>query len=92
MRISHTANVEGGRVLYPIGKISAVTAWSGLPASVHHARAAALRELIRAAEDADADAVIEVDYHVDGVASCDLPGVGLQRVSAVGIAVKLALS
>ena len=49
-----------------------------------------LRELMRKAEDIDADAIIRVDYQNDGVIRIDETGVNLKRVVATGIAVKLS--
>ena len=49
-----------------------------------------LRELLRKAEDIDADAIIRVDYQNDGVIRIDETGVNLKRVVATGIAVKLS--
>jgi uncharacterized protein YbjQ (UPF0145 family) len=49
-----------------------------------------LRKLIRNAEDIDADAIIKVDYHNDGVIRIDETGMKLKRVVATGIAVKLS--
>jgi hypothetical protein len=58
MRISSTGGIEGRRVLYTIGKIKAASPWhaaSGGP-SQDNWREAVLSELIREAEDIDADA------------------------------------
>jgi uncharacterized protein YbjQ (UPF0145 family) len=49
-----------------------------------------LRELIRKAEDIDADAIIRVDYQNDGVIRIEETGVKLKRLVATGIAVKLS--
>ena len=64
MRISSTDVIEGGRVLYTIGKIKAASAWyaaNGVPPQANW-RELVLRELIRRAEDIDADAIIGFDY------------------------------
>jgi hypothetical protein len=92
MRISFTDEIENGHVVHAIGKIKAATAWHacGVKPASGDWQAIALRELIRTAEDFEADAIIGVDYEVDGVESCDLTPVPLQRVAATGIAVKLA--
>ena len=60
MRISFTGTLEGGRVLYSIGKIEAASAWhpENSEPLQHNWRELILRELIRTAEDIDADAVI----------------------------------
>ena len=92
MRISFTGTLEGGRVLYNIGKIEAASAWhpeNSEPLQPNW-RQLILRELIRTAEDIDADAIIEVDYQNDGAVRNDETGVKLKRVVATGIAVKLS--
>jgi hypothetical protein len=47
------------------------------------------RELIRTAEDIDADAIIGVDYQNGGAVRIDETGVKLKCVVATGIAVKV---
>ncbi|HET6376104.1 MAG TPA: heavy metal-binding domain-containing protein [Methylocella sp.] len=49
-----------------------------------------MRELIRKAEDIDADAIVGVGYRDDGVLRIDETGVKLKRVVATGTAVKLS--
>jgi hypothetical protein len=64
VRISSTGAIEGGRVLYTIGRIEAASAWhpeNGAPRQDNWDELV-LRELIRKAEDIDADAIIRVDY------------------------------
>jgi hypothetical protein len=64
MRISSTEIIEGGRVLYAIGKIKAASAWrssNSAPAQDNWCKLV-LSELIRKAEDIDADAIISFDY------------------------------
>lgn len=91
MRISSTDFIEGGRVLYTIGKIKAASAWHAANGSFQHGnwRELALRELIRRAEDIDADAIISLDYETDGV-PVEETGVQLKRILATGVAVKLS--
>jgi hypothetical protein len=92
VRISFTGTLEGGRVLYNIGKIKAASAWhpeNSEPLQPNW-RELILRELIRTAEDIGADAVIGVDYHNDGAVQIDETGVKLKRVVATGIAVKVS--
>ena len=92
MRISSTDVIEGGRVLYAIGKIKAATAWhaaNGAPLQDNW-RELVLSELIRRAEDIDADAIIGLDYETDGIVSVEGTGVQLQRILATGTAVKLS--
>jgi hypothetical protein len=92
MRISHTGEVEGSRVLYPIGRIMAATGWHApdIKPGERDWKDLALARLIAAAKDLEADAIIEVDYRVDGVQTFDLANLPLERISATGVAVKLA--
>ena len=92
MRISFTGTLEGGRVLYNIGKIEAASAWhpENSEPLQHNWRELILRELIRTAEDIDADAIIGVDYQNGGAMRIDETRVKLKRVVVTGIAVKLA--
>ena len=90
MRISSTGAIEGGRVLYTIGRIEAASAWHPAHGPPCKRRELVLRELMRKAEDIDADAIIRVDYQNDGVIRIDETGVNLKRVVATGIAVKLS--
>jgi hypothetical protein len=92
MRISSTEVIEGGRVLYTIGKIKAASAWhaaNGAPPQVNW-RELVLSELIRRAEDIDADAIIGLDYETDSIVPIEGTGVQLKRILATGVAVKLS--
>jgi uncharacterized protein YbjQ (UPF0145 family) len=86
--------IEGSRILYPIGRITAASAWHGeaLASRSSDFEEKALDALIRKAEDCEADAIIGLDYQVNSVAADEVPGVALRRVAATGIAVKLARS
>lgn len=92
MRISFTDEIDGGRILYPIGRVRAASAWRAAGAGQQEAtlKDAALRALIETAAEFEADAIVGVDFEVDGAASLDLASIDLQRVAATGIAVKLA--
>jgi hypothetical protein len=92
VRISFTDTLEGGRVLYKIGKIEAASAWhpENSEPLQHNWRDLILRELIRTAEDIGADAIVGVDYQNDGAVQIDETGVKLKRVVATGIAVKVS--
>ena len=94
MRVSATEAVEGGRVLYPIGKIAAASGWYAKGGDPHTGnwRERVLADLIRRAEDVEADAIIGLDYTVDADGTRDEAGVTLQRVLATGIAVKLSVA
>jgi uncharacterized protein YbjQ (UPF0145 family) len=89
MRISHTREVEGGRVLQTIGRIEAASGWHASNVTGDW-KNVALQRLIAAAQDFDADAIVDVDYRVDGVQTFDLAAIPLERVSVSGVAVKLA--
>jgi uncharacterized protein YbjQ (UPF0145 family) len=90
--ISSTDAIEGGRVLYTIGKIAVASSWhpEGSAPLQESWRELMLRDLIRKAEDIDADAIIELDYQNDGLLRIDEIGVKLKRIVATGIAVKLS--
>jgi len=92
VRISFTGTLEGSRVLYNIGKIEAASPWhpENSEPLQHDWRQLILRELIRRAEDVDADAIIGVDYQSGGILRIDETGVKLKRVVATGIAVKVS--
>ncbi len=92
MLVSEKDVIEGARVLQRLGKIKAATAWHGtgyVPVSDNW-RERVLQDLIRRAEDIDADAIVGVDYVIEPVEGRDEHGIGLERVCATGIAVKLA--
>ena len=94
MRISATDTIDGGRIVYPIGKIKAASGWHAAAQSDEYQtdwRELALLELIRRAEDVDADAIIDVNFEIDGVLPID-GFVNLSRVLATGTAVKLGVA
>jgi uncharacterized protein YbjQ (UPF0145 family) len=77
----------------PIGKISAPSNWYGERSALNDKayRERALKNLINAAEDIDADAIVSIEYSIDHVDACDIPGGAfLQRVFASGVAVKFS--
>ena len=84
--------IEGGRVLYTIGKIKAASAWHAANGSPSQAnwRELVVTELIRKAEDIDADAIIGLDYETDSIVPIEGTGLQLKRILATGVAVKLA--
>ncbi|MCI0466455.1 MAG: hypothetical protein L0Y57_05545 [Beijerinckiaceae bacterium] len=92
MRISSTEAIEGSRVLYAIGTIEAASAWHPANSTPLQEdwREVILLELIRKAEDVDADAIIGVGYRNDASIRIEETGVNLKRVVATGMAVKLA--
>ena len=92
VRISSTGAIEGSRIIYNIGKIEAASAWhpeNAVPREQNW-REMILRELVRKAEDVDADAIIAVDYRNDHAIRHGETGVKLKRVVASGMAVKLS--
>ena len=92
MLVSEKDAIEGARVLYPLGKIKAATSWhaAGHDPISNNWRERVLQDLIRRAEDIDADAIIGLDFEVEPVDAAREGGVDLERVCAVGIAVRLA--
>src|SRR5215468_5047754 len=82
MRISSTESIEGNRVLHPIGEIQAATAWhpENTTPLQRDWREQILRELIRKAEDIDADAIISFGYRKEGAIRNEETGVNLKRV------------
>ena len=89
MLVSSEMQFSGVRVLREIGRITANSGWQGKAGDANQ-RACALQRLIEAAKEFDADAIIGVDYAVDGGKALDLADVPVERVQASGIAVKLA--
>jgi len=92
MRISSTGVIEGRRVLYAIGKIKAASVWhaaNGVPMQDNW-REIVLSELVRKAEEIDADAIIGIDYETDSVIPVEETGLQLKRILATRMAVKLS--
>ena len=74
-----------------IGRIKASSCWHAANASTAEAdRQAAVNALIREAQDYDADAIVGLDFEVEGINSADVDGVQLQCIAVTGIAVKFA--
>lgn len=94
MRISFSNQLDGVQAYTPIGRIKAATGWhaAGVAPQSGDWKEEALRRLISTAEDFEADAIVGVDYEVDGVQGRDLHGVELERVAATGLAVKFSRS
>ena len=92
MLVSSTGAIDGGRILYTIGKIEAASSWhpEGSDPLQKNWRELMLRDLIRNAEDIDADAIIALDYQNDGAIRNAETGGKLKRIVATGIAVKLS--
>ena len=91
MQVSCANALESGRDHYSIGRIKASSGWRAVNASISEAdRRAAVDALIREAQEYEADAIIGLDFDVDGVKSADIDGTPLQRVAVTGIAVRFA--
>ena len=89
MFVTPTQIAEGGRRHHAIGRIKSSSSWRAANAPAPEAdRLAALQALIRKAAEFDADAIVSLDFEVDGVDSVDLGGAPLRRVAATGIAVR----
>ncbi len=91
MRISRSEDMDSASVT-PLGTISAASAWHGASSIANDDvfKLKALHELMRAAEDCDADALMDVDYSEERLEKNEVPGSPtLRRVCATGVAVKL---
>ncbi|MGO9005315.1 MAG: hypothetical protein ACLQIQ_18310 [Beijerinckiaceae bacterium] len=94
MRVFFNGETDGEK-LTPIGQIRAASNWYGPRAASDDEayKEKALDNLINAAEDVDADAIVGVEYSVDRVDAGDTPGSApLQRIFATAVAVKLPRS
>ena len=89
MLVSSELQVANARVLREIGRVTASSGCFGAGGDAGQ-QERALKRLIEAAKEVDADAIIGLDYSVDGVSGSDLTVIPLQRVAVTGIAVKLA--
>lgn len=92
MRISFNSQIDNGRIVQSLGRVRAATTWHapGAVCARGDWKDEALRALMDAAEDFEADALIDVGYEIDGVVVSDLSAIALQRVTATGTAVRLA--
>jgi uncharacterized protein YbjQ (UPF0145 family) len=92
MLISSSIGIDGRRILHSIGKIEAASAWHAANSAPQQEnwREFILQELIRKAEDIDADAIICFDCKADNVTLLSETGVPLKRNLATGVAVKLS--
>jgi Putative heavy-metal-binding len=92
MHLSSTGLIEGHRVLHSIGRIKAASSWHAANDALFEDnwRKRALNELIRKAEDIDADAIVGIAYETDSINSVEGTGVQLKRILVTGMAVKLS--
>jgi Putative heavy-metal-binding len=91
MRTSTTHQIGGAPISTPIARIEAASNWHAVTGSdwTESWREHALRNLVRRAEDVDADAIVALEFEVDGNVNMVETGVSLSRIRAKGIAVKL---
>ncbi len=91
MQVSDTNELEGSRPHHMIGQIRASSGWCAANASAEESgRLAAIQALVREAQEYGADAIIGLDFAVDDIQRPDFDGTHLQRVTAIGVAVKFA--
>ena len=92
MQVSRGHRLEGRCGHHLIGRIKACAIWRAVGTVGEADRLAALQALICEAQDYGADAIIGLDFEIDGVPCADIGEAPLQRVAATGIAVKFALA
>lgn len=89
MRVTAKRQFEETRIVREIGRIEAASEWRG-KTSLEAQQEAALRKLKALAREFEADAIVGLDFAVDGVQATDLAPLPLSRVNASGFAVKLS--
>ncbi len=91
MEVSFAAALGDGRRTVAIGRIRATAPWrAAIEPSLEADRQTAVDILRREAEEYGADAVIDLRFDIDGCKGYDVDGVQLQRVTATGLAVRIA--
>jgi len=91
MEVSFAADLDDGRPLTPIGRVSAAMRWRAAGGDGDDAeRQAAIEALKGEAAEYGADAIVDVQFEIDDVESAEVGGVALQRVAATGLAVRFA--
>jgi len=88
VRVTANHKIDDARIVTEIGRISAASEWRGQ--STEQQRMAALEKLKALALEFEADAIVGLDFEIDAVQAGELAPVPLERVNAVGLAVKLA--
>jgi uncharacterized protein YbjQ (UPF0145 family) len=88
VRVTANHKIDDARLVAEIGRISAASEWRGQ--STEQQRMAALEKLKALALEFEADAIVGLDFEIDAVQAGELAPVPLERVNAVGLAVKLA--
>jgi hypothetical protein len=91
MHISTTHQIDGGWLSAPIARIEAASKWHAATDGewTDSSREHAQRNLIRQAEDVDADAIVDVEFEIDGDVHIVETGISLTRARAKGMAIKL---
>ena len=93
MYVSLLSSLQDGRDYVAIGRVKAMTCWRAVANPGSEAeRETAIRALQREAEEFGADAVVDVQFAIDGVKDADIDGVTLQRVTASGLAIRFAVA
>jgi uncharacterized protein YbjQ (UPF0145 family) len=93
MQVSFSSALDNGRAHYSIGRVKAYGRWRAAnEPGAELDREAAIRALVREAEDYGADALIDVNIERDEVAIADIDGVPLTRLVVTGSAVRFALA
>ena len=91
MQVSFAAALDDGRRTVAIGRIRATAPWrAAIGPSLEADRQTAVETLRREAEEYGADAIIDVRFEIEGCKGYDVDGVQLQRVTATGLAVRIA--
>jgi uncharacterized protein YbjQ (UPF0145 family) len=91
MQVSFAAALDNGRRTVAIGRIRAVAPWrAAIGPNLEADRQTAVEGLRREAEEYGADAIIDVQFEIEGCKGYDVDGVQLQRVTATGLAVRVA--
>jgi uncharacterized protein YbjQ (UPF0145 family) len=91
MYVSFSSGLDDGRPMTAIGRIRAATRWRAAGDRGAEAdRQTAIEALKREAEEHGADAVVDVQFDVEGCKGCEIDGLRLERVTATGLAVRFA--
>ena len=91
MRVSFGQTLDGGWATTAIGQIRAAGRWRGSDGFVIETeREAALELLKREAAEYGADGIVGVRFETDEVRNSEIDGVALRRVTAMGLAVRIA--
>jgi hypothetical protein len=89
MLLSRSNALEDDRPYYSIGIIKAASKWRPISmAGVEMDHLTAVQALIREAQEYDADAILSLDFQVDGVVRDEIDGAPLRRVAARGVAIR----